>query len=99
MRPPLRMASLKQLYFSFAESAKEHLLPAGNKTPAAPPSSQAPDHSREDEVLQSRARDWLAGLGLHEGAKAVRVEWNSRLRSTAGYAKWPEWLVELNPRL
>lgn len=92
------MASLKQLYFSFAESVKEHLLPGGGQTPPPPP-AMVPDRFREDEALQARARDWLAGMGLHDGAKAVRVAWNPRLRSTAGYAKWPEWLVELNPRL
>ncbi|HEY2573593.1 MAG TPA: SprT-like domain-containing protein [Verrucomicrobiaceae bacterium] len=41
----------------------------------------------------------LLTLGLQDAAGSLCVVWNPRLRSTAGYAKWPEWLVELNPRL
>jgi predicted SprT family Zn-dependent metalloprotease len=52
-----------------------------------------------DAVLEKQARDWLDRLGLHEGAMKLKVEWNRKLRSTAGYAKWPMWKVELNPRL
>lgn len=52
-----------------------------------------------DAVLEKQARDWLDRLGLHEGAMKLKVEWNRKLRSTAGYAKWPMWKVELNPLL
>lgn len=59
----------------------------------------SPERIGRDAVLEKQARDWLDRLGLHEGAMKLRVEWNRKLRSTAGYAKWPMWKVELNPRL
>ena len=52
-----------------------------------------------DPVLEAQSRGWLTALGLHEGTQKVHVVWNAKLRSTAGYARWPQWLVELNPRL
>jgi predicted SprT family Zn-dependent metalloprotease len=52
-----------------------------------------------DAALESEARALLDELGLHEGVTKLRVVWNPKLRSTAGYAKWPQWLIELNPRL
>lgn len=38
-------------------------------------------------------------LGLPELAGRVGVEWNPRMRSTAGRATWPVCLIELNTRL
>lgn len=38
-------------------------------------------------------------LGLHELAARVGVEWNHRMRSTAGRATWPTCLIELNTHL
>lgn len=61
--------------------------------------STSPERRGRDAVLEKQARDWLDRLGLHEGAMKLRVEWNRKLRSTAGYAKWPMWKVELNPLL
>lgn len=52
-----------------------------------------------DTILEHQGREWLDRLGQHEGAMKLRVEWNRKLRSTAGYARWPMWRVELNPRL
>ena len=52
-----------------------------------------------DRTLESQSKAWLISLGLPEGAEKVQVVWNAKLRSTAGYARWPQWLVELNPRL
>lgn len=50
-------------------------------------------------VLTRRCQDWLRALGLPGAAKLVHVIWNTRLRSTAGYASYPSWRIELNPRL
>jgi predicted SprT family Zn-dependent metalloprotease len=61
--------------------------------------STSPERNGRDAVLEKQARDWLDRLGLHEGAMKLKVEWNRKLRSTAGYAKWPMWKVELNPLL
>lgn len=52
-----------------------------------------------DRALEAQARGWLGALGMTEEAEKVQVVWNAKLRSTAGYARWPQWLVELNPRL
>jgi SprT protein len=49
--------------------------------------------------LQNECRQLLLSLGLPNMQDLVRVEWNPRLRSTAGYAKYRSWTIELNPRL
>src|SRR4051812_45272616 len=52
-----------------------------------------------DAELEQTARELLQNLGALPVAKAVRVEWNSRLRSCAGRANTSRSLVSLNPRL
>lgn len=52
-----------------------------------------------DAELEARTREWLNALQLPGGAKLVTVTWNARLRSTAGYARYPGWVIELNPLL
>ena len=52
-----------------------------------------------DPDLESTARELLRGAGAEPIATSVRVEWNSRLRSSAGRAKFREKLISLNPRL
>lgn len=52
-----------------------------------------------DETLTECCRVLLDGLGLQGARGLVRVQWNARLRSTAGYASYPSWRIELNPRL
>lgn len=89
------MPSLIQSCFDFADSVKKRL---SARTPP-PPEPEGGLAGRRDAALETQASAWLSGLGLHDGAKLVRVEWNPRMRSTAGYAKWPQWVVELNPRL
>lgn len=52
-----------------------------------------------DKELTRRAIDLLNGLGLDEVAEKVSVEWNKRLRTTAGRAYSALARIELNPRL
>lgn len=52
-----------------------------------------------DEVLQDQARQMLLDLGIEDAVPHVQVLWNPRLKSTAGYAAYPSWRIELNPRL
>lgn len=52
-----------------------------------------------DEALTETCRTLLTQIGLSGMAKVVHVHWNPRLRSTAGYASYPAWRIELNPRL
>lgn len=51
------------------------------------------------EDLQEQARQMLLDLGMNEAIQQVKVLWNPRLKSTAGYAAYPSWRIELNPRL
>jgi predicted SprT family Zn-dependent metalloprotease len=53
----------------------------------------------EDAELTHTCRELLTALDLRGAAGLVRVVWNPRLRSTAGYASYPAWRIELNPRL
>jgi len=55
--------------------------------------------SGRDPDLESQARDMLQAVGMSKLIPLLRVEWNSRLRSSAGRAVFPRTLVCLNPRL
>ena len=76
------------------EPALETIYPAA---PEAPP-AKTPD-LQEAEDLTKICHDLLISLELAGAAGLVRVLWNARLRSTAGYASYPAWRIELNPRL
>jgi predicted SprT family Zn-dependent metalloprotease len=103
--------SVRQLIFSFLDSSveKKPQLPRALLKPILKPvvevplepakeAKEAPSSGR-DATLESQSREWLTALGIHEGSIKVQVHWNAKLRSTAGYARWPQWKVELNPRL
>ncbi|WP_038163824.1 SprT-like domain-containing protein [Verrucomicrobium sp. BvORR106] len=81
------------------ESQGEGELGPDDMEPATASSSAARSLRGRDAKLEAESRQWLLGLGMAEGAGKVQVVWNAKLRSTAGYARWPQWLVELNPRL
>ncbi len=88
--------SARQLWLRFFDVA-EKPAPA---PPPRKPDSPTKEHSEgRDPTLEEEARGWLRGLGFAEGAEKIAVVWRPRMRSTAGYAKWPQWRVELNPRL
>jgi SprT protein len=64
------------------------------------------DHSDLSSLPSGPAEDLrqtcialLTELGMTAQAKLVSVNWNRRLTSTAGYAKFPSWVIDLNPRL
>lgn len=101
---------LRQLIFGFLDTLKgteplrrEAKAPPAPREvveePAVPYTPEAPVSEGRDAALEAEGRGLLDQLGLHEGVAKLRVIWNPKLRSTAGYAKWPQWLVELNPRL
>jgi len=98
----LRNSPLPQLWFGFVQTVTgKNVSPVPLKPveqPEAEPESNA-DLRGRDLVLEKQARDLLTNLGLHEGSMKVQVFWNTKLRSTAGYARWPNWRIELNPRL
>jgi SprT protein len=55
--------------------------------------------SGPDTRLEEDARQMLLNLGIEDAVSRVKVLWNPRLKSTAGYAAYPSWRIELNPRL
>lgn len=61
--------------------------------------SAKPTPGSHDEALTHQCQDLLRGLDLEGAAGLVRVCWNARMRSTAGYASYPAWRIDLNPRL
>lgn len=58
-----------------------------------------PQREWTQSELLARARHLLRSIGCLELAELVNVDWNPRLRSTAGTANYRHWLVQLNPRL
>ncbi len=78
-----------------AEAADEMVRPAD-----APVSDAACELiSGSATELENECRQLLLDLGMPALCERVQVVWNPRLRSTAGYAKYPGWCIELNPRL
>ena len=102
-----RKSPLRQLWFRFVDTfadkklqqVKVEPLPVRKLVEATSKPGQETANKGRDTAMEKQSREWLAALGLHEGSMKVQVIWNSRLRSTAGYARWPQWHVELNPRL
>lgn len=62
-------------------------------------SSEKKTDGSPDASLTTLCQELLRGLDLEGAAGLVRVCWNSRMRSTAGYASYPAWRIDLNPRL
>lgn len=92
------MLDLSQLIFDFTSSPKWSPLRSLRENAPAPEPKAEPEAMR-DEALELQAGEWLDQLGMPGAKKLLRVEWNARLRSTAGYAHYPHWRIELNPRL
>jgi SprT protein len=107
-----KIKALRQLWLNFVEAelpVKQQAPVAAPIVELIVPSVPAGEIKMEktfsanlaghDAELESQSRVWLTALGLHEGAEKLAVLWMPRMRSTAGYARWPDWRVELNPRL
>lgn len=54
---------------------------------------------RSDGGLTAWCSDAAGNLDLPELSRKVRVSWNPRMQTTAGRARWPERVIELNPKL
>ena len=67
----------------------------------AEPAAVPPEKSiaGRDAALEEQARTLLRALGCDDLVKRVRVQWNPRMRSTAGTAFAAKSLITLNPRL
>jgi hypothetical protein len=97
-----------QLSFSFLEAAGEEVEERHEPARGFAPEAGAGVVERNElmagevfteEALEAMCREWLHELELPGAAKLVQVMWNARLKSTAGYASFPAWRIELNPRL
>lgn len=97
-----------QLMFSFQEAAEDVVLDRHEVARGlAPETCEGGMEKNElmaevaftEQALEAMCREWLYELELPGAAKLVRVKWNARLKSTAGYASFPAWRIELNPRL
>ena len=95
------MLDLSQLNFDFGALPRWVPFRSVRDMTPAPPAASTDDAIIEgrDAELEEQTRALLLALDLPGGAKLVTVAWNSRLRSTAGYARYPGWAIELNPRL
>lgn len=101
------MPLLRQLEFVFRST---DILSVGQ--PGVSPGESMPDQSTiepagkmlasatgETAVLLQTARDLLRALGAARIADELRVDWDSRLKTTAGRANYRQKLISLNPRL
>ena len=73
---------------------------AGSPQRVRPVADKMPDGpTAETAVLLQTARELLRALGAARIAEELCVEWNSRLKTTAGRADYRQKLISLNPRL
>lgn len=95
------MLDLSQLFFDFTAQPVWTPFQSVRELEAVEPPEMTETALQDgrDEALEAQAREWLHALELPGGAKLLTVSWNARLRSTAGYARYPKWVVELNPLL
>lgn len=96
------MLKFVQSLFDFQAVPKRPVAEPAAVYPAAPepePPRPSVGETTEDAELTDRCRQLLAELDLKGASGLIRVVWNTRLRSTAGYASYPAWRIELNPRL
>jgi predicted SprT family Zn-dependent metalloprotease len=86
------LRSDRQLSFSFLDHQGE-----GRTVPGFQRQSVYP--KGEDREWIEFCKGHLVRLQLEELADRIVVEWNPRMRSSAGRALWPDGLIQLNPRL
>jgi len=79
--------------------ARLQLTPQGGSGEESPPPLVASGVDFSEQALEKMARRLLSEAGCAPLARTVRVNWNRRLRTTAGLAYAGKGLVMLNPRL
>ena len=94
------MPLLRQLEFAFeTKDALTSILSLSERRTTKSHSESHLVGSSHDVDLESKAREILYELGASKLASAIRVEWNSRLKTAAGRADYRHKLISLNPRL
>ena len=93
------MPLLRQLEFAFRTVAG--IADPGHFSAPQDAGVTAPgyNNAKPNLNLEETARELLCSLGAARIANDLRVEWNSRLKTAAGRADYPEKLISLNPRL
>jgi SprT protein len=91
------MPLLRQLEFAFGKSVAGIGDPGEFKGYIHVAGVTDPGYNAFD--LQIKARALLRSLQAHRIARELCVEWNSRLKTTAGRADYRRKLISLNPRL
>ena len=84
-----------QLLLKFSRAVLRRLSPAPVKPAAIPRSARK--ELRREPLLEALSRELLRAAGCR--GLQVAVQWNSRLRTTAGLACWQKKTISLNPRL
>ena len=80
-----------------AQLAGEAVAPLAETRPSQRDKGDAA--CRRDLELEAQCGKLLVLLGMSAPAQKLQVIWNARLRSSAGFASYPSWRIELNPRL
>jgi len=94
------MRLLRQLEFAFeTRNALTSIFSLRERRTTKSPGEDHLVGSSHDVDLESKAREILSELGASKLASAIRVEWNSRLKTAAGRADYRQKLILLNPRL
>jgi predicted SprT family Zn-dependent metalloprotease len=101
------MRLLRQLEFAFEQFAARVCVGRGAvvgqalhlPNPEATTEAVALQVRQRDVDLEIKARELLHANGAARIANELRVEWNSRLKTSAGRADYRHKLISLNPRL
>lgn len=98
------LEEIKQLFFDFTKATTPQWRPfkqIAQLVDEDPEPKRAPmvSANQRDPDLETLCKNHLLKLGMASMTGKVEVRWNTRLRSSAGYASYPSWRIELNPRL
>jgi predicted SprT family Zn-dependent metalloprotease len=94
------MRLLRQFEFAFeTKDALTSILSLRERRTTNSPNEGHLVGSSHDVDLESKAREILSELGASKLASAIRVEWNSLLKTSAGRADYRQKLILLNPLL
>lgn len=98
------LEEIKQLFFDFTKATTPPWRPFQQiaqlvDEEAEPKRAPVVSANQRDAELETLCKEQLLKLGMASMTSKVEVRWNTRLRSSAGYASYPSWRIELNPRL
>lgn len=102
------LRDIKQLVFDFAKRQtgrpfrRISQLAPENEPPVESKSKKPHQGDRvgkRDADLEAKCHKILATVGMKAMSQKLHVIWNTRLRSSAGFASYPTWRIELNPKL